>query len=208
MDFKQLIRTSKDFRSLINPNSRANSEITIETVRMINNEITAQATRKLAEIREDRNSQILEVINSAIAEEVLPSIQNVLGGKESGLNSARDHLSGRIDCSPEDHFGILDPRSGRLDCNPSGHSGRAVHRTKRPDSGPVGSFGQKDHLSRGLDRNHEDRSSPMDHQSRGLDHGLRDHFGQTDHWSDRQDGSLVGQFSQVDHRSRRPDKSP
>ena len=55
-------------RSLINTTSRENSENTIETARMINNEISTQVTRKLDEFREDLNSQFLEVINSAIAE--------------------------------------------------------------------------------------------------------------------------------------------
>ena len=54
--------------------SRENSEITIETARLINIEITSQVTRKLCEIRSDLKSQILEVINSRIAEKVLPSI--------------------------------------------------------------------------------------------------------------------------------------
>ena len=89
-EFQTVYPTSEDFRSLINTNSRENSEITIETARMINNENTTQVTRKLDEIREELNGQILEVINSAIAEKVLPTIQNVLGVQESGLNSARD----------------------------------------------------------------------------------------------------------------------
>ena len=76
--------TSEDFRSLINTNSRENSEITIETARLTNNEITTQVTRKLDEVREDLNTQILEVINSAIAENVLPSIQNALGVQNTG----------------------------------------------------------------------------------------------------------------------------
>ena len=62
---------SEDFGSLINTNSRENSEVTIETARLINNEITSKVTKKLDEIRSDLNTQILEVINSAIAEKVL-----------------------------------------------------------------------------------------------------------------------------------------
>ena len=50
---------------------------------MNNNEITTLVTRKLDEIREDLNNQILEVINSAIAETVLPSIQNVVENQKS-----------------------------------------------------------------------------------------------------------------------------
>ena len=66
---------SEDFRSLNNTNSRENSEITIETAKMNNNEITTKVTRK---VRVDLNTHILEVINSASAENVPPSIQNVL----------------------------------------------------------------------------------------------------------------------------------
>ena len=69
-------------RSLINTISRENSEITIETARMVNNEISTQVTRKLDEVREDLNSQFLEVINSAIAEKVPLSIHNVPGVRD------------------------------------------------------------------------------------------------------------------------------
>ena len=92
------------FRSLNISNCRENSEITIETARMINNEITTQVTRKLDEVREDLNTQILEVINSAIAEKRLSSTKNVLGVQKSGLNTSRVHQSGRLDRSPEDQI--------------------------------------------------------------------------------------------------------
>ena len=65
---------SEDFRSLINTNNRENSEITIDTARLKIMIITSQVTRKLDQIRSDLNTQILEVINSAITEMVLPSI--------------------------------------------------------------------------------------------------------------------------------------
>ena len=42
---------SKDFRSLLNTNSRKNSENTIETTRLINFEITSQVITKLDEIK-------------------------------------------------------------------------------------------------------------------------------------------------------------
>ena len=141
--------TSEEFMSLINTIMRENSELTIETAKMINNKITKIVTRKLDEIREDLNRLILEVINSVIAEKVLPSIQKVLGAQKTGLNSTWNHWSGRLDRSSEDQIGSMDPRSGRLDCNPSGRCGRADHRTKRPDSGPVGNFGQKNHPVQG-----------------------------------------------------------
>ena len=41
----------EDIRSLLNTNSRENSEITIETTRLINEEISNQLSRKLNEIK-------------------------------------------------------------------------------------------------------------------------------------------------------------
>ena len=68
----------EDFRSLLNTNSRENSEITIETTRLINEEISNQVTRKLNEIKTSLNSQIQDAITVAITRTVLPSIQNTL----------------------------------------------------------------------------------------------------------------------------------
>ena len=69
--------TGEDFRSLLT-NSRENSEITIETNRLINEEISNQMSRRLNEIKTSLNSQIQNAITAAITETVLPSIQNVL----------------------------------------------------------------------------------------------------------------------------------
>ena len=69
----------EDFRSLLNTNSRENSEITIETTRMISEEISNQMSRKLNEIRNSLNSQIQEAINCVMTDTVIPSIQNTLG---------------------------------------------------------------------------------------------------------------------------------
>ena len=68
----------EDFRSLLNTNSRKTSEITIETTRMINEEISNQISRKLNEIETNLNSQIQDAISTAITETALPSIQNTL----------------------------------------------------------------------------------------------------------------------------------
>ena len=57
---------SEDFRSLHNTNRRESSEMTIETTRINNDEITNQVTRKLDEIRFGLNSQIREAINSQL----------------------------------------------------------------------------------------------------------------------------------------------
>ena len=68
----------EDFRSLLNTNSRENSEITIETARLINEEISHQMSRTLNEIKTSLNSQFQEPITTAITSTVLPSIQNTL----------------------------------------------------------------------------------------------------------------------------------
>ena len=60
----------KDFRSLFNTNSRENSEMTIETTRMINDESANQVSRKPNEIKSSLNSQI--------GKKVFPSIQKTL----------------------------------------------------------------------------------------------------------------------------------
>ena len=48
----------EDFRSLPNTNSRENSEIMIESTRLITEEISNQMSRKLIEIKTSLNSQI------------------------------------------------------------------------------------------------------------------------------------------------------
>ena len=84
----------EDFRSLLNTNSRENSEITIETTRMINDEISNQMSRKLNEIKSSLNVQIQEAISSAITEKVLSSIQNTL------------EMQGRVNCTMVDRGSI------------------------------------------------------------------------------------------------------
>ena len=179
----------EDFRSLINTNSRENSELTIETARLINNEITSQVTRKLDEIRSDLNTQILEVINSAITEKVLPSIQNVLGVQSSESDAIRDTQSGRLNRSPEDHFGHMDHQSLRL------------NESLREYSNSV------DLWSNGLNnKGRRDQSCHTTHRYRGLDRDLRVCSGQTDHQSDRPNENSGEQYGQSDYRSPGPDK--
>ena len=140
--------TSEDFKSLIITSIRENSEVTIETARMINIEITSQDTRKLEEIRENLNTQKSDVINSAIAEKVLPSIQNLLGVQRSGSNSMRDHKSGRINRSPGVHFSNMDRQSGRLDNSPGGRFSQMGNRSKGLVKSPGEHFSQLDHQDR------------------------------------------------------------
>ena len=58
----------EDFRPLLNTNSRENSEITIETTRMISEEISNQMSRKMNEIKTSLNFQIQDAISKASTE--------------------------------------------------------------------------------------------------------------------------------------------
>ena len=79
--------TIDNFRSLLNTNLSENSEITTATNRIINSEISSQISRKLEEMKSDLNSYILEVINFAIEEKTLPSIENAVASKEAAKNT-------------------------------------------------------------------------------------------------------------------------
>ena len=80
-----------NYRSLLNTNLSENSEITVETSRMINSEFSSQMSRKIEEMKSDLNSHILEVINSAIEEEkILPSIENVITSNREAKNTKWD----------------------------------------------------------------------------------------------------------------------
>ena len=72
-------QNSEDFRSLLNSNSRENSESTVETTRLDNSEISEQ----MDELRKDLNSQIIDTINSVIGEKVLPDIRNIVTSQNS-----------------------------------------------------------------------------------------------------------------------------
>ena len=108
----------EDFRSLLNTNSRENSEITIETTRMINEEISNQMSRKLNEIKSSLNIQIQEAISSAITEKILPSIQNTLGMQDRVNHTIVDRGStGLHDSSKPTNFTTGDRRSSGLQWN-------------------------------------------------------------------------------------------
>ena len=47
-------------------------------------------SRKLEEMKSDLNSHILDVINSAIEEKVIPSIKNAVGSQTSARNTNLD----------------------------------------------------------------------------------------------------------------------
>ena len=79
-----------NYRSLLNTNLSENSEITVETSTAISSEISSQMSRKLEEMKSDLNSHILEVLNSAIDEKILPSIENVSANKREAKNTKWD----------------------------------------------------------------------------------------------------------------------
>ena len=79
-----------NYRSLLNTNLSENREITVETSRMINSEISSQMSRKIEEMKSDLNSHILEVNNSAIEERILPSIENVIASSREVKNTKWD----------------------------------------------------------------------------------------------------------------------
>ena len=80
-------QTENNFWSLLNTNPSENSEITVETKRLINSKISSQMSRKLEELKTDLNSHIFDVINSALEERVLPSIKSALETKNSAKNA-------------------------------------------------------------------------------------------------------------------------
>ena len=111
----------EDFRSLLNTNSRENSEITIETTRLINEEISNQMSRKLNEIKTSLNSQIqfqIQIQNSAITDTVLPSIQNTLEMQGRPNFTMVDRTSNGLHPSPRSaNFTMKDRRSSGLQRN-------------------------------------------------------------------------------------------
>ena len=60
---------------ILNTNVSENSEITAETSRAINSDISSQMSRKLEEMKLVLDLHILDVMNSAIEEKVIPSIK-------------------------------------------------------------------------------------------------------------------------------------
>ena len=84
----------KDFRSLLITKSRENSENTIETTRIISEEVSIQMSRKLNEIENSLNFQIQDAISNAITAKLSPSIQNTL------------ETQGRMNCTTMDRGSI------------------------------------------------------------------------------------------------------
>ena len=86
-------RTDDNFRSLLNTNLSGNSDFTAETNRMINSEISSQMSRNLEEVKSNLNYLISIVINSAIEEKNLPTIEIAVASNEAAKNTKWDHCS-------------------------------------------------------------------------------------------------------------------
>ena len=78
----------------MNTDSSENSEITVETSRMINSEIASQMSRKFVEKKTDLNSHILELLNTAFEEKILPSIENAIASNKEFREAKWDLRSG------------------------------------------------------------------------------------------------------------------
>ena len=93
MNGKARIKIVDDYQTFSNNNPSENSCLTIETSRAISSEISSQMTRKFQEMQTSLNSQILDVINTAIDTRVLPSIKNAVKRQNSAKNINLDPRS-------------------------------------------------------------------------------------------------------------------
>ena len=94
------LQNSEDFRSLLNSNSNENSLSTAETMRLVNSEIT----KKIDELRRELNSQLVDVINSAITEKVLPDIRNLVSNQNPVFREEVDQRSSGLNRTTEAKF--------------------------------------------------------------------------------------------------------
>ena len=83
-------RNVEDYQTFLNNNPSENICLTIETSRVISSEISSQMSRKFQEMQTSLNSQILDVINTAIDTRVLPSIKNAVRRQNSAKNTSLD----------------------------------------------------------------------------------------------------------------------
>ena len=96
-----MVRNCEDFRTLLTSEDRNRCEMTMETNRLISEEISYQMNRKIDELKRNLDTQITESINSAIHDSILPSIQNSLSGQNSGLGTNVDSRSSRLSRNTE-----------------------------------------------------------------------------------------------------------
>ena len=83
-------QAGENFRSRLTTNTSVNSESVAETSRAIHSEISSQLPGKREEVRIDLNAHVLEAINSAIEEKLLPAILNALNTHSANSNAELD----------------------------------------------------------------------------------------------------------------------
>ena len=83
-------QNENNYRSYLNTNLSENSCLTVETSKAISSEISSQMSRKFEEMQSGLNSQILDVINTAIDTRVLPSIKEAVRRQNSAKNTSLD----------------------------------------------------------------------------------------------------------------------
>ena len=83
-------QVENNYRIYLNINLSENSCLTVETSRAISSEISSQMSKKLEEKQANLNSQILDIINSAIEDKVLPSIKIAVKPQNSAKNAYLD----------------------------------------------------------------------------------------------------------------------
>ena len=96
-----MVRNCEDFRTLLTSEDRNRRKMTMETNRLISEEISYQMNRKIDELKRNLDTQITESINSAIQDSILPSIQSSLSGQNSGLGTNVDSRSSRLSRNTE-----------------------------------------------------------------------------------------------------------
>ena len=87
---REMNMSEGNFRSLLNANVSKNIEITAESSRAIIPVIFSQVYGKLEEMKTDLNSHILNIINSAIEQKVIPSIKYAVASQNSAGNAILD----------------------------------------------------------------------------------------------------------------------
>ena len=109
-------RNVEDYQTFLNNNPSENSCLTIETSRAISSEISSQMSRKFQEMQTSLNSQILDVINSAIGTGCFPASKMLL--RDRIQRKIQTWTFGQTDCMK-----ILQPQKilrrtfGQIDCN-------------------------------------------------------------------------------------------
>ena len=132
--------------------------------------------------------------NSAVAEKVLPGIQNVLEVQILRLNANRDHQSGGLDGSPEDNFGHMNHRSRGLNKGQRDHSGNTDHWSKGLNKGPGDYSGQMDPQSGRQDESQGELFSQVDDRSMRPVKSSKNHLGISAHRTVRLDNNSGERF--------------